>query len=782
MTTDTYSIPEPAPSRPGRDAASDVGAAPSPGEQPSGWLPAVACLFLALLVCLAVWSQQPPTPVPSSAAPALFSAERALTHLPHIASVPHPIGSPAHAQTRAYLVKTLTSLGWDTQTQEELGVSQGEGAVGFVSNVVARLRGSGGSGKAVMLVAHYDSVPTGPGAADDGAAVAAILETARALKANPRLRNDVIVLLTDGEEVGLLGAEAFVAKHPWAADVGTVLNFEYRGNSGPTLMFETSAGNGRLIDAFAASPQPVGTSMMVEVYRVMPNQTDFSVFKRAGMPGLNFASISTASSYHSQLDRVDAVDPRSVQHQGETMLALARRLGDADLTRRDAPDQVYFDLPGLGLLHYPASLAWGVTGLALVLWIAAFAVGIRRGQVRVGRTVVGFVALPCTGLLLALGATLGLLLIRSFHPEYRGLVELYNHGWYWGALLALTLASFIGIYGWLQRRFNTQALSLGAALVWLVVLLLVTADFPGASYVLAWPLVGVLASWLVVLLGAGRLSSAQRVMVWTAGAIPATLVFVPLVYLLLVAMTTPMAGVAMAAVVLLLALLWPLLAAVRRRDLVSKAAMAAGVAMLVGGELTSGASAERPRPVNVFYVRDSGTNTAQWLSGDVVLDPWQRHFFDAGAVRRAIPEWYGAESRRYWTSAAPDVGLPAPTLKTLSDRTEGGTRTIQLQLSSRRNARDFTLQVLGAQVTQARVQGREVRAATAEEWTLEAHNVPTEGLTIELMVTAGRAFTVNLFDATAGLPMADALPKDASNMPHRAESSHTTQSLTTQRF
>jgi len=84
----------------------------------------------------------------------------------------------------------------------------------------------------VLLVAHYDSVPTGPGANDDGVGVATLLETARALTASAPLQNDVIFLFTDSEETGLLGAQAFVTEHLWAKEVEVVLNFEGRGNGG----------------------------------------------------------------------------------------------------------------------------------------------------------------------------------------------------------------------------------------------------------------------------------------------------------------------------------------------------------------------------------------------------------------------------------------------------------------------------------------------------------------------------------------------------------------------
>jgi hypothetical protein len=67
---------------------------------------------------------------------------------------------------------------------------------------------------AVLVMSHYDSVHNSPGAADDSLGAAAALEIARALKAGPQPARDVIFLFTDGEEAGLLGAEAFFARDP----------------------------------------------------------------------------------------------------------------------------------------------------------------------------------------------------------------------------------------------------------------------------------------------------------------------------------------------------------------------------------------------------------------------------------------------------------------------------------------------------------------------------------------------------------------------------------------
>src|ERR1700739_505116 len=209
------------------------------------FLPAMGawCLIL-LLAAFAIFKLKAPDALPATSPQSDFSAVRALAPIRAIASARHPIGSDANAKAREYVVEQLSALGMGPQVATAIGIYNGSGALvaGNTRDIVARLPAAANSG-AIMLMAHYDSVPSGPRAADDASGVSAILETVRALKTGPPLRNDLIVLITDGEEAGLLGAEAFVASSSRMKDIDLLMNFEARGNHGPSLLFETSANN-----------------------------------------------------------------------------------------------------------------------------------------------------------------------------------------------------------------------------------------------------------------------------------------------------------------------------------------------------------------------------------------------------------------------------------------------------------------------------------------------------------------------------------------------------------
>lgn len=486
---------------------------------------------------LATVAPNPAAPVPADAPMDEFSAERALVHVRSIAQTTHPIGSPANAAVRAYISSQLSALGLVPETQAFSNRVQGRAVTGV--NVMARLPGlpsGGNAAKAVALVGHYDSAAEGPGASDDGSAVATLLETARALRAGPALQNDVILLFTDGEEAGLLGASAFVKGHPWMKEIGLVLNFEARGVSGPVYMFETRPGNGWVISEFGrAAPRPTANSLMYEVYRRMPNDTDFSVFKGAGVQGLNFAFIGEPEHYHTPTDDLAHFNLRCLQHDGSYALSLTRHFGNLDLTARDGGDAVYFDLFGRVLVRYPAAWALPLAGPAAVLWGGCLLLGIKRGQVAPGQ-----LALAALGLLMNVAIVL---CVFRFGP---GLVAKWSRGvpfWSfgrfagwpcWFASVGLTVALNNTLHLFLRRWTSPTNLALGALAWWAVLAVASALWLPGGSYVVLWPfffaLFGAIASARV------PEASWKRWALLAAAALPTMILLMPLVHTVHVAL------------------------------------------------------------------------------------------------------------------------------------------------------------------------------------------------------------------------------------------------------
>ncbi|NJL27883.1 MAG: M20/M25/M40 family metallo-hydrolase [Thermoanaerobaculia bacterium] len=359
------------------------------------------------------------------------------------------------------------------QLQDATVVSAGgraRPAVARVVNVLGRLVGRE-RGRALLLLTHYDSVPNSPGASDDGSGVAAVLETLRALRSGPQLRNDVIFLFTDGEEAGLLGARAFAEQHPWIDDVGAVVNFEARGTRGPSLMFETSDGNARLIGELRrAMGHPRATSYSYEIYKLLPNDTDFSVFRRRGLPGMNFAFIHGATAYHTAQDSFENLDPRSLQHHGEAALGLARGLGEADLRQLVTGTRFTSTSWARGSSLIPPAGCGRSRGWRCWRPSPWSCVGRRRGRLQVGKLLLAVLAQLLVAVLFGgLGAGLSGLLFSFYNFSSWGGATSYSLTLLGLALAVIALTIVVG--RWLIRKLGTENLTAAGLIVWLILTL-----------------------------------------------------------------------------------------------------------------------------------------------------------------------------------------------------------------------------------------------------------------------------------------------------------------------
>jgi hypothetical protein len=725
-----------------------------------------------LLLGLAAWTVvalQPPAPAAGNAPPRDFSATRAFASVRALAAQPHDVGSAADARVTDALVHDLTGLGLGARVQSAVGDwPEGPGATGMASvqNVVAVLPGTHSTGR-LFLMAHHDSVQNGPGANDDTVGVAAILETVRALTAGPRLRNDVVVVLTDGEEACLCGADAFAADHPLADSGGVVLNLEARGTGGPPITFETSGGNAALADRFAAAaPHPVATSFAVEVYRALPNDTDFTPMLASGFTGLNTAYIDGAAAYHTALDTPDRTDRGSLQALGDNTLALVRDLGGTDLaplSRPAADDATYFPVLGR-LARYDGRLVWPVAAAGL-LAVAAFAWVLRRRGISSFRRTAGGVLLALLPLGLAPLAAQGLWrLVVLLRPGYSPMLDPWRPGWYRGAVVAVVLTVVLGWYALLRRRIGPQTLAAGA-LVWLAVLGAVLAALaPGGSYLTAWPAV---AGGLAGIVGAcvrGRLTPAVAALVGGAVAVvvlaPAAALFFPALGLKVAAVAGSVLTLLAVALLPAFELLFPDAEGLRRRIaalLVPATALVLAVATAVAGLVVDRFDAAHPVPSQLMYALDADSGRAWWASTE--LHPGTvtgRYVSGRTPLPVDFPYLAGVDVA---TGRAQPADLPAPLVTATSSRVVGDRREVTVRVTPQRAVRLLSLDLTtpGGKVTSARVLGTDVGTAALgrDRLRITYSGPPAEGVELLLTVQGGGPVTLRATDGSTGL---DGLP------------------------
>ena len=731
---------------------------------------AATVLFVGAIAWLGAFSFRPPHAGRGQLPPTRFSGARALAVVRVLAQAPRPIGSPQERRMREYLMGQFSGLGLKPRVQAATAVAgNGECVAGTVHNVVARLPGSASTG-AVLLVAHYDSMPATPGAADDASGVAAVVEAARTLCAGPPLRNDVVFLLTDGEEHGLLGARAF-ERSPAARDVGLVLNLDNPGSSGPSLMYETSPGNGTLVREFArVAPAPFASSLMYEVARHETVESDFTAFRQAGFAGLSLAYNEGFYRMHTGLDTVQRVSVDSLQHQGATAVALADRFGDLDLGQVAAGDAVYFNVLGPAFVVYSQGWAVPLALLLVLMYAAVVALGFRRRLLAWRSVAYGFVVAFVTMLFTA-GLVAYAWIVTSTVYAGRGFPDLssYNDNLHRAGLMALVLAVVAGFYLGSLEGSRVWAFGLGAQLWWLLAAVATAIWAPGASYLPAWPLLFSLAATAVVFIFLPPSDHAEgirrplvRWLVMCVGVTPGILLVSSSVYLLLVSAGLRLPGAVLAAW-MLLALLVPLLelAAYPRRWVLPLALAAFGLGILLGFSPLTGYERGLGRADSLFYRLDADKGSAIWGSLDPGTDAWTSRQLGTDPLQSWVPDYFpGVGIAAYYSHPARSVDLPPPELRTLSDQVSGGLRMVSVLVKSPRRAPVVAVLVQsGVGYLSAAVNGRpvpgvdtDVFGSTVLRWVMEYYDLPPEGIALTFACRAGPELRVRVIDYSYGLP------------------------------
>ncbi|MGE5602993.1 MAG: M20/M25/M40 family metallo-hydrolase [Nitrososphaerales archaeon] len=752
-------------------------------------------ILLGLLPMIAV-----PAVAPASAPADRFSAERAMEHMNVLAARPHPMGSPEQAEARDYLLGQITSMGLQAEVQRAVVVESSDAStVGAAENVLVRLPGRE-AGKAVLITGHYDTVPTSPGAADCISCVATVLESLRVLNASPQLKNDVIFLFTDGEEVHTKGAQAFARQHPWAKDVALSIVYEGYGSSGADILYSAGDRGGWLAQqALSAGGRMTGYSFMSDIMGMLGgSSSDLEAFLETGAPGLAFIALSftTVPGYHTYDDNLAKFDPRTLQSHGDNTVALVRRFGEMSLsdTVRE-PNGTFFPLlPGV-TLYYPSSLSLPLAIVALALFLGVLVLGAVRRRISLLKVLAGALCW-----LLALTAsvalvTVGWILLRRLNPNLQGFrIGFYDFELYFVAFLALTAAIMWGLYALARRRLSPAELGAGA-LVWCAVFgVLLALALPGVSYVTTWPLIvaSLVAGWSFT---RPAQEGAQGGFVWLIPAALAVLLIAPLVSFLAMlsgrmeALTgVPLVALPLPFALLALGLALPLLEVLprRARGWLAAGALVLCVGLLVVAIMRSAPSVDQPAPNAVIYQVQSAegaADSARWIAVNdsrggrgtgAVLDAWTSQFFPNGGEPALFNPWTnGAMTEEYpvLTTPAPVVTMARGGVTVESVEATAGGRRVRLHVAVAPQVLDGQILLnAGGPINDVIVAGQALDAQVTGKPSahINFHGRFDAGIPVEFTAPASGPVSVTLNERTQGLPAVPGLaiqPRPANMSP-----------------
>lgn len=728
----------------------------------------IACAWFAI-----DWNQPRERTIPT------YDYSQARQHLLEISKERHPVGSGAHGQVRDYLISQIRQLGYEAQLQQGFAINPESKSAAQVENIVVRVAASEPKhgGKAILVAGHYDAVPNSYGAGDDGVSMANILQALASMKTLSKSSNDVIFLFADAEEVGLLGAIAFAEQHPAMRDVGMVLNFDNRGNSGPILMFETSAKNGRLIQEFAtATPYAISNSVMYEVYKALPNDTDFSVFRKKDVPGLNFAMIENFSSYHTRHDKGEYLHPASQRQQANLMLNLVQHFVNQDLNQlslqQGASNHIYFSLPLIGLVHYSSLLAIPIAVALIVMAIGLF-IRMRRQQnssstpIRLGKSLLASLVFLLELAVFAFLAQRIWVFICGIYPEYASMRDPDIGHYYLLALVLLFSTIFAYLQKFLLRWFREQELSYGAIWVWLVLLGFSSVQFAGASFLFALPLFAVLSSWAYLGYKQVGQESTARLWILLAGVLPSVILFAPFVVLITIALGFYSIGVPIILMSILLGLCIPLLLQFANTFRRWVPLVFVNVFVVMGALATAHFHSTFPQPAQLIYVAGVKPGQNWWASPNDLLNRDALRVLTSKAEQKPADHILGPLSRfgkrPLWIERADDLNLPRPIIQVQQLETVGDRLKLKVLLHSPLHAPNTQVTIEGAKVFSARINGASYTNKDPERWAIWIHGrnkaEATLGNVIEFEIEAGKPLSLRVSDTVYQLPSSIAAPR-----------------------
>ncbi len=740
--------------------------------------------FLATLFIISVlgilYYMMMPNWVSNSTGLSEFSTNKALEHIKIISQKPHYVGSQNHTVVANYLVQELEKLGLKPQIQEGTTLTEWGNLVKS-RNIIARINGTN-STKALLLLSHYDSAPHSysKGASDDASGVATILEGLRAFLHEKKLhKNDIIVLFSDAEELGLNGAALFVTEHQWAKEIGLAFNFEARGTSGPSYMLmEVNQGNAALVKGFSeANPKyPVSNSLMYSIYKMLPNDTDLTVFREQGkIQGFNFAFIDSHFNYHTQQDSYANVSPTTVEHQGTYLMPLLKYFSNSDLVNLDSKDDfVYFNIP-FYFVSYPFSWILNMAIGAFLFFVFLLFIGLGK-KILIGKHVFnGFINLFGTLLITGLSGYFGWKILLSVYPSYNDILQgfTYNGHYYIAAFSFLALTFAFLFYSNSNTVISNLNQTIAPLFVWLFINFGIAFYLPGAGFF-------IIPIWFTLLmLGYFVLTQKTSLFLNLLFLLPALFIFVPFVIQFPIGLGLKMLAGSMVLLVLVFGLLLPVFGAFLNKKQWAGLFFIVAVVFFGIAHFKSDYSTRKNKPNSLIYILNADKNQAVWATYDIQVDKWTKIYL--GENPKIYPNtnsnlmFSKYDSNLTFATKAPIKTILKPTISFIKDSTIGAFRYLKIRISPNRKVNRYDIfanekmKIFNLKANQAKnINQKESLYQRNGKRVLSYYVVDNEPLELQFSIPSNTVLDMDLMESSFDLlrnPLFKIVPRDSWMMP-----------------
>lgn len=570
-----------------------------------------------------------------------FSINNALYHLKNISLKAHHTGSKEHKNVQNYIVNELEKIGLEPHIQQKTAINKKWRTSTTTENIITKIKGKE-NGKALLLLTHYDSNPySSLGASDAGSGVVTILEGLRAFLAkNEFPKNDIIILFSDAEEIGLLGAQAFVDHHPFAKNIGLVLNFEARGSGGASYMLmETNGKNKKILTEFINSNPnyPAANSLMYSVYKKLPNDTDLTVFReKENINGFNFAFIDNHFDYHTAQDSYERLDRVTLQHQAEYFTTSLNYFANSNLTNTNSnEDYIYTNFPFTKLLIYPFSWGLPLLIIAFAIFTILIYLGISRNKITINGLLKGFIPYLIS-LILCVNLSYGLWeLILMIHPEYVDILHGFTYNGY------QYIIAFVFLNSWLLFKIynkfkdeKTADLFIAPISVGLILNYFINQYLPGAGFFIIPIYTSLLILAILVFMDIRNKSKAS---LFAIISIPTIYMIAPMIKLFPVALGLKVLFISAFLLVLIFGFILPVFHQQKKKNYLQKISGLISIFLFILATFNSGFSIDKKKPNSIVFIQNSETKTSYWATYNTILDGFTKQVFKGSYTKGSLP-------------------------------------------------------------------------------------------------------------------------------------------------